>query len=66
MGQGQMAQVGIHIGAEGSGSNGSNNGGGCQGGTSVIGQSSSGAIASACVKTQSAWSRYLSWNKQRL
>jgi type IV pilus assembly protein PilY1 len=66
LGQGQVSQLGVHIGAEGRDANGTNNGGGCQGGTSVIGQSSTGAIGSTCVKTQSVWSRYLSWNNQRL
>jgi type IV pilus assembly protein PilY1 len=66
VGQGQVAQLGVHIGAQGTGSGGTNSSGGCQGGTAVIGQSSTGAITSACAKTQSAWSRYLSWSDQRL
>jgi type IV pilus assembly protein PilY1 len=66
LGEGQVAQLGVHIGAQGTGVGGTNGGGGCQGGTAVIGQSSTGAISGACAKTQSAWSRYLSWSDQRL
>lgn len=66
LGQGQVAQLGVHIGAQGTGTGGTNSGGGCQGGTAVIGQSSTGAISMSCVKTQSAWSRYISWNNLRL
>ncbi len=66
LGQGQTAQLGVHIGAQGTGAGGGGTGGtGCAGSMSVLGQTSTGAITSTCVKTLSAWSRYLSWNNQR-
>jgi type IV pilus assembly protein PilY1 len=66
LGEGQTAQLGVHIGRQGSDSNGSYSGGGCQGGVSIVGQSSTGAISNSCVKPAlSSWSRYLSWNNQR-
>ena len=66
LGQGQVAQLGVHIGAQGVDVNGTNRGGGCQSGVSIIGQSSTGAINSTCAKTGTAWSRYISWNNERL
>ena len=66
LGQGQVAQLGVHIGAQGVDVNGTNRGGGCQSGVSIIGQSSTGAISGTCAKTGTAWSRYISWNNERL
>jgi type IV pilus assembly protein PilY1 len=67
LGTGQTGQLGIHIGAEGSDNTASATGvDGCQGRVSIIGQSSTGQISKTCVKTLGTWSRYLTWNNQRL
>ncbi len=61
LGEGQVSQLGVHIGAQGSGAVG----GGCAGNMSVIGQTSTGAIVGSCTNTQGAWSKYISWKDQR-
>ncbi|HKN87301.1 MAG TPA: hypothetical protein VJV04_10610, partial [Nitrospiraceae bacterium] len=67
LGSGQTGQLGVHIGAEGTDNATSSTGvDGCQGRVSIIGQSSTGQISKTCVKTLGTWSRYISWNNQRL
>jgi len=63
---GSSSQVGVHIGAAGSGSDGTTSGTGCAGRVTAVAQSSSGAISQTCTKpVLSFWSRYISWVEQK-
>jgi type IV pilus assembly protein PilY1 len=67
LGSGQTGQLGVHIGAEGTdGATSATGVDGCQGRVSIIGQASTGQISKSCVKTLGTWSRFISWNNQRL
>ncbi len=60
------SQVGIHIGASGTGVDGTSSGTGCAGRVTAVVQTSSGAISQTCAKpVLSFWSRYISWAEQK-
>jgi len=63
---GAASQVGVHIGAAGTGTDGTSSGTGCAGRMTAVVQSSSGTVSQACTKPAlSFWSRYLSWVDQK-
>jgi type IV pilus assembly protein PilY1 len=63
---GSASQVGVHLGAAGTGTDGTSSGSGCAGRVTAVVQSSSGTISQACTRPALAfWSRYLSWVDQK-
>jgi len=67
LGTGLPSQMAVQIGQQGSGLSGTASGSGCQGSVTGFIQGSTGAINQLCAKPAlPLWSRYISWNNQRL
>lgn len=66
-GTGLGSEMAVFISGQGTGGAGTASGGsGCQSRVVGVIQSSTGALNSTCTKVGPIWSRYLSWNNQRL
>jgi len=62
LGQGLPSQMGIQIGAQGSGASGTSSGSGCAGRITGFIQASTGALGQTCgAAALSLWSRMVSW-----